>query len=1047
MPASLPPRRALSERLASFRRPALAWRRAVLLALGVVLASSLAAVPAWAQREAAPPEAAYAEAVRHYQSRLYEQAAAALAAFRRAHPSHPDAAEALFLEAKALLALDRQVQAVRRFQTLEARYPSHPRAAEAQLSLGQYFFASGEPARGRALLEEVAREASSEDVAARALYQLGTAEQAQGRTQAALAAFERVEQAYPTSEVAPAALYAAGAAHVRLERYDAAADAFARLGSRYASSPYAQNLGLALADVYYELGQYTRTVNEVKRRLPGLESETARERAYFLLGESYNQLRDNENAIIYYRRLIEQHPASPYVRPARYGLAWNYHFEGAHQWAADAFAAVRRDDAPAGGADVRDAAETADLLARALYYEGVNRYLEGRPRQALEAYEQFVAQHPDHELADQAQYEIGAIHYQQRRWREANAAFERVVTRYRRSPRRGDALYYLGNTDIALNDFDRALARFDEAIALDAAPDSLRDALLFQKAWLLYDQGQYADAAPAFERIVARGTSHRTPDARFWAAESRYQLAQYVRAEDGFRTYLDAQPDGTHANAAVYALGWTHFRRQRYDDAATYFQRFLDRYGAAARTDDDATARVPYRQDARLRLGDSYYALQRYNAAIQAYRKVDEDAGGADYALYQIGQAQNLAQRPDQALATFRTLLTRYEDSSWREEARYGIGYLLFQQQDYEAAVAAYRALVEAAPQDPLAAKAQYGIGDAYFNAGDYDAALRAYQAVLDRYPQSPFAGDAASGLQYVLLAQDDPDRAQAVIDSLTTANPDSPVAAELRFRQAEATYQSGQVDEALQSFRRFVRTSSDETLLPEAYYYLGTIHADRDELDAAEGYLKQVVESYPGSDRRAEAALRLGDIARTRDRADEAARYYRLVLELDGVEAGLAAQARYGQALTLMRRGETTRAERLLTGMLDADAATQAPELARLGLGRLYERLERPDDAAEQYRLAVREARGEAGAEALYRLGALLLAQDQPEDALRELGRMPALFGGYAEWMARGYLVQARAHRVLGERGEAARLYERVERDYAGTPFAATAARERAAL
>ena len=85
--------------------------------------------------------------------------------------------------------------------------------------------------------------------------------------------------------------------------------------------------------------------------------------------------------------------------------------------------------------------------------------------------------------------------------------------------------------------------------------------------------------------------------------------------------------------------------------------------------------------------------------------------------------------------------------------------------------------------------------------------------------------------------------------------------------------------------------------------------------------------------------------------------------------------------------------------------------------------------------------SRDEAGAEALYRLGALLLREGEARSAVEELSRMPVLYAGFSNWLAQGYLLQARAFRSLGQTGDASRLYDKVIQDFNGTPYANEAA------
>ena len=977
-----------------------------------------------AQRAPDRPETSFAEALRLYNTRHYARAAQSFAAYRQAYPNDVNAAETFYYEAQARLAINQDGEAARLLRALQHEYPSHPMAQQAQLSLGQYFYEQGDYDRAQQTLEQLVTQSRDAEETPRALYQIGMIEREQGNDGAALAYFRRVVDDHPDAAIAPDAQYAVGTTLVRMEQYGRAARAFETLGERFPASPYADQIGLALADVYYELGQYQNVINEVTRRRSSLDEET-QVRATFLLAEAHNQLRNSEDAILNYRRLIEEYPDSPYYRPALYGLAWNYYREDTYQWAADRFARVHE------GAD-------DELAEKATYYEAVNRYLDNRPEDAVTLYRSLLDTWPNSSLADQATYELGMIHYAQRRYQDANAAFQTVVDDYPNSPRRGDAFYMLGNTSIALNNFDQAQQSFDRAIALDAAPDSLKDAVTFQKAWLQYDQGQYAAAAPAFMQLYQQDSfSLRQEDALFWGAESYYQTGSLNQAQSLFQRYLNEYPDGVHVGAARYALGWTAFKRQQYQNAARWFERFL------AGT-DQGSGDIPYRQDALLRLADSYYALKRYPAAIRTYRRVEGDA--ADYALYQTGQALDLADQPDEAISTLQRLVQQYPNSDWRQEALFQIGSIQFQNQNYEAAVQAYQRVIEQYPNDPLAAKAQYGIGDARFNAGRMNAAVSAYRRVLNAYSGSPFAADAASSMQYALIAMDDQDRTTAIIDSFATANPNSPLADELRFRQAEALYQSGQTDTALQSFRRFVRVSGNDDLLPEAYYYLGTIYAEREEYDAAEGYLRQVLNEFEGSAQEVQAAERLGEIYLTRQSYQEALNAFRTMGDA-AQDPSRVADARYGQTRALLALNRLDAAEDLLTETIESlpDAAAVLP--AQLGLARVYERQQRTAEAQDMYRTVIRNAEAEVGAEALYRLGLLLIDQGQPRQAIEELSRLPTLFGGYPDWIARSYLAQAQAYRQIGRPGEAARLYDQVIRDYSGTPFAQRAAREKEAL
>jgi TolA-binding protein len=982
--------------------------------------------PSVAQRPAPSAERAFASAVQLYNQRLYADALTAFEAYRAQYPAHGQTGQALYLGARAALAQDQDQTAIRLFGALERDHPSHPRAPDAQLRLAQYFLDEGQTEAARRQLRSIVDDPSSPAQAARALYLFGRSERDRGNLDAALNYLTRVRTEYPETDVAPAAFYAIGATQVQLERYDAAATTFEDLGRRFPDSPYAQNLGTALAEVYYRLDQYEQAAAELERRLPALKDGSAQARALFLLAESYNQRRQGEEAVVHYRRVIDEHPGTPYVEPARYGLAWHYFRADDHQRAAERFAQVRRE-------------ASAPLSGRAAYYEAVSRAALGETGRAVELYQIVAEQPPTPRLAAEALFEAGLLRYQQERYGSAAAFFRALIRDYPDAGRVGDAHYWLGNAYLVDQSLDRALKAYNKAVKQDAAPDSLLVEVRFQKAWALYEEGRYQAAAPEFLAVAeAYPASPRGREALFWGGDSFYQQGTLGRARQLFVRYLDEHPEGDHANGARYALAWTHFKQNRYEAAARLFRQFLDRYS-------EATSDIPYAQDARLRLADCYYALKRYEDAVEAYRRVGGQ--GTDYALYQAGEALNYAGRSDEAIRSLRRLVDRYPDSRWRPQALYRIGAIHFQTQNYEDARAAYRRLLETYPDHRRAAEAQYGIGDSHYNAGEMEAAVQAYRTVLEQYPESPTASEAALSLFFALNAAGQADRADDLVSSIEEATPGVTLTDRLRFARAKAAYQSGASQEALRLFQNFVRTSSTPSLLPESYYYLGLLYADQDDPAPAKNYLQQLVDRYPDSEVQPEGALRLGDLYMEDEAYQQAAEAYRAAAESDAIDDELRAQARYGQSTALLNLGRNDEARTLLNRILDEGRGGPLQASARLGLARIYEDEGETDRALNLYRSVAESADSETGAEALYRLGRLLRQQERPRQAIQELDRMSSLFAGYPEWVARSLLEQARAYRQTGQTGQAAQLYDEVVETYGGTPYAETARREREAL
>ncbi|MDA1027917.1 MAG: tetratricopeptide repeat protein [Bacteroidetes bacterium] len=971
----------------------------LLLGLGVLTPPRIS----WSQEIDRTAEQHFESALQLFGNNLFANAADKFDNFQQQNVGHARVPEAMYYEAESYLAMGRSGDAIRLLTRFDELYPQHPFAFGTRLSLGKYFFEIGDYQRAITTLSQVLDRSPTLEQSALALYWMGESAHQLGREDEAIGYFERVVSEFPTTETAPRAAYAIAFNQIQLGRYDAAAASFERLAAKYPGTEFANKIGLALAEVYYELNDYPRASVELQKQMPNLSGES-KDRATFLLAESFNQLRDSENAIINYRFFTENNTDNPYYLRAVYGLAWNYYYEGAFQWAADNFRTVLDANHPT-------------LSSESAYYEGVSLKQAANANGAIAALSSYTNQYPEHHLADHGLLELGLVQYEQALWQDAHDSFLKLVSTYPDSKILGEALNHLGNTSIAIGDFDEALRAFDRAIALDAADPTLIAEITFQKAWLLYRNRNYTDAAAQFIKLFSDGKAGaKASEALFWAAESYFQLGSFDRAEGLFKRYLNEYPNAEHKEAIHYALGWTYFRQGNYSSAIPAFERFLNLY-------KNDTGSVPYRSDAQLRLADSYFALKRYAEAVRVYTRMA--AEGDDYALYQIGQAYSNSGDAFEAISTFRQLIEEYPTSEWREETQYSLGYLYFISGEYEQAIKEYQTLIASFPRNPLAAKAQYGIGDAYYNDGKINEAVRAYQEVLTKYPDSPFVADAAAGIQFALMAAGQDARADAVVDSLANVLRGTPAAEQLKYRQAEAKYQSGRLREALANFESFISFAKQPELLGRAHFYAAEILLAQNAVSRAEQHYNSVVQRYPSSDKFPDAAYSLGHIYLGQNKGSAADDIFSQMESKSGANPRNLALARYGRSLALIQLNRLDEAERILQSLTADGKMTENSYPAFLGLAQIA--LKKQDfTRAEQILTTLStSARDEIGAEALFLLGSSQIGRKQYDRGVETLGRMQALFSGYPEWLSKSYLEQGRAFEALGNPGQAIRLYE----------------------
>src|SRR5690606_14086644 len=151
---------------------------------------------------------------------------------------------------------------------------------------------------------------------------------------------------------------------------------------------------------------------------------------------------------------------------------------------------------------------------------------------------------------------------------------------------------------------------------------------------------------------------------------------------------------------------------------------------------------------------------------------------------------------------------------------------------------------------------------------------------------------------------------------------------------------------------------------LADAYFYMGTIQADRGRMQEAEGYFRQVVDAFPESSRFPQAVRRMGEMFLDAGRAQQAHAVYRRLETMRSDDRRLVAEARAGQGMALLQMGRTAEAEQLLRDAIEA--APDAPETlpAYLGLARVYEGGNKADEAIRLYRRLAEQSRDEVRAE-----------------------------------------------------------------------------------
>ena len=130
------------------------------------------------------------------------------------------------------------------------------------------------------------------------------------------------------------------------------------------------------------------------------------------------------------------------------------------------------DDLPVESSDeaANDAAEADSTAAREAYQSAFSELQAGRYDAAVEAFRQFLDDHPDAELAANARYWLGESHYVVRDFDAAMTAFKKVVNDHADSRKHPDALLKIGYVHLEQDRDEQGRETLQQVI--EAFPDS-----------------------------------------------------------------------------------------------------------------------------------------------------------------------------------------------------------------------------------------------------------------------------------------------------------------------------------------------------------------------------------------------------------------------------------------------------------------------------------------------------------------------------------------------------------------------------------------------
>ena len=566
----------------------------------------------------------------------------------------------------------------------------------------------------------------------------------------------------------------------------------------------------------------------------------------------------------------------------------------------------------------------------------------------------------------------------------------------------GDARRQLGETDSTW--LDGAIAAYDQLRRLSSDSPLVPHAL-YGKSLCLVQKGQHKAAADLLDRV------------------------------------LQDYPDSPLTAPVLFELGHIRLAQERPQEAIARLQEL--RWGYPA---------FPQRRAAQKLLGDTYFQLGQYAAAIELYQPlvssstITDDRGPI---LRRMGRAYHHLNRYGEALATYRQVLAEEPNPAGLDSIYFAQAVLQLRLGQEDEASRLFQKVGREFASGGLATEASARAGHIAFARQKYKKAYQLYQPLLEQSEDILIHGQAVLSLFRLKRLEEGRKAAKRFAKRFKEET-------EWRqhFRAEEGKYylQAGNYKKAYELFQA-VEKQGGKWADDGAYWMAVTLWKRNKVTPSEEGAayaleaISRFVREYPTSPHVADAYLRLGGYHFSLHNFLQAAGAYKHALDAPEVSRQQAQDAMWNLLKSYQSAHEYEAAHQVANQLL-----SQYPEHPKavevqleLGIilkskGQYAQAVEQLDDLLSQQLLD-----GNSASEARFYIGESYQNMGEYRKAIQAYYKV-SYHGaeGLSMWITSADFQRARCHESLGEHATAMTIYERIARREGGQSPQGQLARER---
>ncbi|MFL1011278.1 tetratricopeptide repeat protein [Flavisericum labens] len=885
-------------------------------------------------------------------------------------------------------------------------YPTSTKTNTAYVDVADYYFANGKYAYARKWYDKVDENGLGRKEKEKFYFNNGYTAFTTKQYKDAQKYLSRVES---SQEYGSQAKYYIGFMAYEGDDYEQANEYFDQVRDQ---ERYKEKLSYYQADLNFKLGNFEKAIELAKAQLNKSDENEVSELSK-IIGESYFNLEQYAEAIPY----LKEYKGKKGARD-RSGK-WNntdYYQLG--------YACYKQKDYENAISEFNKIVGGTNAIAQNAYYHLGESYINlDKKQEALNAFRNASQMDFNIKIQEDAWLNYAKISYEiGNPYQPAPQVLAGYLEKYPNTAYKEEVETLLIDSYITSKNYKEALnllknkKSFDNKVAYQK--------VAFYRGLELYNEGDFLEAEALFDESLSEPQDAiYTARATFWKAETDYNLTNYDDALIGFKQFKQ-QTEASSASEFEnldYNLAYTYFKLKNYGKAIEHFNQFItEKRGDNLR-----------RNDAYLRLGDTYFVSSQYQNAVSAYQNaIQLSEIESDYPAFQKAISVGYTGQSSQKINELQRFISDYPKSKLRDDALYELGNSYVKANETQKAMQAYDQLTSEYSMSSFVPKALLRQGLVYYNGGENERALTKFKKVAGDYAGSPEAVQAVSTARLIYIDLGWVDDYAAWVKTLDYVEVTDKELDDTTYEAAEKQYLDNNTDKAIKQFNGYLSQFPNGLHALNAHFYVAQLYYKKGLKENAAPHYQYIVDA-PQSEYTEEALTRLSQFYLEKKSWEKA---MPLLRRLEG-EANFPQNVIFAQSNMMKAHYQSENyveavsyAEKVL-GSSKIDNKIKGD--AHIIIARSAMKTGDESKAKNAYTQVEKVATGETAAEALYFNAYYKNKEGEYETSNATVQKLAKDFSGYKYYSAKGLVLMAKNFYALNDAFQATYILESVIQNF----------------